>query len=52
MADQLGISLTAYNNKETGKSDFRLPEMFIIANFLRMPMEEIFTDPKGGKKDG
>lgn len=43
MADKLGISETAYRQKELGKTDFKSSEMFIIADIFKMNIGDIFT---------
>lgn len=42
VAKVLGVSLTTYSNKERGVTLFDSNEMFILANFFKKPMEEIF----------
>lgn len=46
LADKLGISETAYRQKEKGKRAFRSDEMFIIADILGKDIGEIFSDPR------
>lgn len=42
VANLLNISVSAYQNKETGKSSFRDYEMFIISKHFDRSIEEIF----------
>ena len=42
MADQLGISLKAYNEMETGKTDIRNTRLEAIAKILKTSPEEIY----------
>lgn len=42
LAKLLNISVSAYQNKETGKSSFRDYEMFIISQYFGKTIEEIF----------
>jgi len=42
MAELLGITVTTYSNKETGKTDFNLEEIFLIAKHFNKRIEEIF----------
>jgi len=42
LAKLLGISVSAYQNKETGKSSFRDYEMFTISQYFDKTIEEIF----------
>lgn len=44
MAQKLGISETAYRQKEKGQSAFKSDEMFIIADILEKDIGEIFSD--------
>lgn len=46
LAQKLGISETAYRQKEKGKSAFKSDEMFIIADILEKDIGEIFSDPR------
>lgn len=46
LADKLGISETAYRQKEKGQRAFRSDEMFIIADILNKDIGEIFSDPR------
>ena len=45
VADVLGISLSAYQNKETSKSSFRDYEMFILGERFGKSIDEIFLPP-------
>ena len=47
---QLDVSRQAVNAIETGKYDPSLPLAFKIARLFDMPIEEIFDDEFGGKK--
>lgn len=42
LANKLGISTKTYGYKESGKTEFTMNEMFIIAKFFQKPVEEIF----------
>ena len=44
MAQKLGISETAYRQKEKGQRAFKSNEMFIIADILEKDIGEIFSD--------
>lgn len=37
MAGKIGKTYATYNNKLTGKQDFTLPELIIIAEVLKIP---------------
>lgn len=42
LADLLKIHIKTYNFKEIGKSQFTMNEMFLIANYFGVPIDEIF----------
>ena len=42
LADKLGISETAYRQKEKGQRAFTQDEMFFLHNFFNKPLQEIF----------
>lgn len=42
MAEILGISIVAYNNKEWGRVQFTLSEAKKIADFFNKTIEEVF----------
>lgn len=42
MANLLGIATKTYNNKENGKVEFLLSEMFSISSYFNLPVDEIF----------
>lgn len=46
LAQKLGISETAYRQKEKGKRAFKSDEMFIIADILEKNIGEIFSDSR------
>lgn len=46
LAQKLGISETAYRQKEKGKRAFKSDEMFIIADILEKDIGEIFSDSR------
>ncbi|WP_278534358.1 helix-turn-helix transcriptional regulator [Streptococcus vestibularis] len=46
LAQKLGISETAYRQKEKGKRAFKSDEMFIIADILKKDIGEIFSDSR------
>lgn len=42
LAKMIGANVTTYMNKETGKTQFKANEMFIISDFFKKPIEDIF----------
>lgn len=44
LAQKLGISETAYRQKEKGQRAFKSDEMFMIADILEKNIGEIFSD--------
>lgn len=42
LAKLIGANITTYLNKETGKTQFKANEMFIISKFFGKTIEEIF----------
>ena len=42
VADVLGITVQAYRNKEQGKNQFTQDEMFMLSEFFKEPIDEIF----------
>lgn len=42
MANILKININTYSSKENGKSDFKLEEIFTIAELFNKRVEEIF----------
>lgn len=42
MADLIGVDVRTYINKETGVTQFKANEMFIIAKKFQKPIDEIF----------
>lgn len=46
LADLLGISLNQYSQKEKGKYNFTCDEMFLIADYFKMAIEDIFIPLK------
>ncbi len=42
LAECIGISVNQYSLKEKGKYNFNCDEMFKIANYLKMNIEDIF----------
>lgn len=42
IAEILGITLTTYSNKETGKTQFSLNEAKKISDYLNVPIEQLF----------
>jgi len=44
MAEKLNISETTYRSKELGQTDFKLSEMFKIANFFQKNIGDIFSE--------
>lgn len=51
MADILGISADAYGMKERGDMQFKLDEIFIIAEYFDKNVEEIFLKRNFGKTE-
>lgn len=53
MADLLGISTNQYNLKENGKYNFDCDEMFQIADYFKMKIDDIFlpTTHRNGVKN-
>lgn len=54
MAEKIGISLTTYNRKETGKIEFNQKEMVSITDIIKkgipnITMDEIFFKSDSGK---
>lgn len=49
MADVIGKSENSYRNKELGKQDFKLSEMFKIAHYFGKELGDIFT-PQTSRK--
>ena len=43
LAKLLGISKNSYSLKEQGKTDFKISEMFKIANHFKKSISDIFT---------
>lgn len=42
MADMLGMDVRTYINKESGKTQFKANEMFVIASILKKDISELF----------
>lgn len=42
MADLIGVDVRTYINKETGVTQFKANEMFIIAKKFQKPIDDIF----------
>lgn len=51
IAEILGITEEAYRNKERGKSQFKMDEMFIISDRYNLPIDEIFLPRKSTKRE-
>ena len=49
LAKMLGISQNSYGHKERGDTDFKLSEMFKIANFFNRKIGDIFSDSTSRK---
>lgn len=45
VAELLGVATETYNGKELGRTQFKASEMFIIADYFDMKIEEIFLPP-------
>lgn len=46
VANLLGISVTSYRDRELGKIQFKMNEMFLIAKHYNKAIEEIFLPRK------
>lgn len=46
LAEKLGISETAYRQKEKGQRAFSQDEMFFLSGFFHKPLQEIFLPRK------
>ena len=46
LAQKIGISETAYRQKEKGQRAFKSDEMFIIADILEKDIGDIFSDQR------
>lgn len=44
MAKKLGVSEATYRAKELGQTDFKMSEMFKIANFFKKDIGDIFSE--------
>ncbi|NLY46818.1 MAG: helix-turn-helix transcriptional regulator [Tissierella sp.] len=44
LAEILGISLTSYNKKETGKVPFTVDELKKLSEHFNVPIENFFND--------
>lgn len=44
IANVIGISRSAYNYKELGKSDFFLKEAQLLAKYFEMSLDELFSN--------
>ena len=42
LANLIGVDVRTYQNKEAGVSQFKLNEMFVIANHYGKPIDKIF----------
>lgn len=50
MARMLGMSTTSYRQKELGQTEFKMSEMFDIADIFDKSISEIFTNKVHGKQ--
>ena len=50
LAQKLGISETAYRQKEKGQSAFTQDEMFFLRSFFDKPLQDIFLPRKSPKR--
>ena len=50
LARKLGISETAYRQKEKGQSAFTQDEMFFLHSYFDKPLQEIFLPRKSPKR--
>lgn len=46
LSEMIGISEEAYRNKELGKSQFKMQEMFALSEIFGEPIEKIFLSRK------
>lgn len=46
VAKILGVSEGTYRNKEVGKTQFKMDEMFILADYFEEDISDIFLDSK------
>lgn len=44
MAQKLGVSLTTYNHKETGKKEFNQKEMVSITDIIKLKVPNVTMD--------
>lgn len=51
MGELLEISREAYANKESGKTQFKVSEMFIISHYFNEKPEDIFLPPDFIKRE-
>lgn len=42
LADLIGVSTKTYSDKEQGKIQFKCTEMFQIADYFKLPIEDVF----------
>lgn len=49
MAELLNISLKTYSNKENGLTQFDMDEMFMLARYFNVKVDELFT-PSSSQK--
>ena len=49
LAKKIGISEASYRSKELGYTDFKMSEMFKIANFFNEKIGDIFSDTTSRK---
>ena len=45
MAAHIGVDERTYHNKENGHTDFKLSEVYLIAEKLNRPISDIFLPP-------
>lgn len=50
MARMLGMSTTSYRQKELGQTEFKMSEMFDIADIFDKSISDIFTNKVHGKQ--
>ena len=51
MAKIIGISTTSYTNKELGKQQFTITEMFDLANYFNTTLDDLFVQRKTPKME-
>nr|DAT02814.1 MAG TPA: Helix-turn-helix XRE-family like protein [Caudoviricetes sp.] len=50
LAKKIGISANQYGKKERGQQEFTQDEMFLLSNFFKKPIGDIFLPRKSPKR--